>query len=463
MTTTGEPERGLGLWPTSIIAALGGLLFGYDIGVVSGAQTFFAEEFGLSDAQIQLAVASVSVGAIIGSIFGGRFADRFGRRGALLWLGVLFGVGAVATALAPTFLVFVIIRVIVGLAVGASAMITPMYLTEIAPPHLRGRIGSLSQTAIAVGLLVSYLVDYLFTVTDDGWRPMFAVAVVPAIILVVGIRKLHETPRWLVAQGRPDEARVALLDVGTAPDVADREIADIRGSLTDERGARLREFLKPGLRACLVVGVVLGVAQQLTGANTVLFYAPRVLTDAGFVNQDSAILATALVGAANLGATLLALALVDKVGRKPLLVVGFAGMALSLVAEVLVFLGGDPDPVLALVFFVTFIGFFGVSISPVGWLLSSEIFPNRLRGLGSSVSSSLNQTASLLVSLTFLSLANAIGFSGAFGLYAGLGLVFLVFTLVAVPETKGRTLEAISSYWYARRTWPEDQVESPRT
>ena len=238
---------------------------------------------------------------------------------------------------------------VVGLAVGASAMITPMYLTESAPPRLRGRIGSLSQTGISVGLLVSYLVGYAFTVSGDGWRPMFAVAVLPALVLVVGIRRLHETPRWLVGRGRGDEARQALLAVGTDPAVVGREIEEIRASLTEERGARLRESRRPGLRACLGVAVVLGVAHQLSGANTVLFYTPRVLTDTGFFTQDTAILATALVGAVNLAATLAALVPVDRVGRKPLLVLGFAGMALSLGAEVAVFWGGDPDPVLALV------------------------------------------------------------------------------------------------------------------
>ena len=448
---------GAGLWATSAIAALGALLFGYDLGVISGAQSFLAAEFDLSAKEIQFAVASVNVGAIIGSMFGGRFADRLGRKRALVWLGVLFGVGAVATSLAPSFVAFLVIRVIVGLAAGASVMITPMYLTESAPPELRGRIGSLSQTAIGVGLFVSYLSGYLFTVTGGGWRPMFAAALVPAVVLVVGFRRLDETPRWLVGQGRVDEGRQALLDVGTAPDLVDTEIAAIRESLSEASGARFREFRHPGLRACLTVAVVLGVAQQFVGPNTVLFYAPRVLIQAGFASQDKAILATALIGAVNLVATLVTFSVVDRIGRKPLLLIGFAGMSLSLGAEVLIFLGGHPDPALALVFFLIYIAFFGLSISPVGWLLSSEIFPNRVRGIGSSVASSMNQASSLLVSLTFLSLAGALGFSGAFGIYAVLGVGFLVFTVVAVPETNGRTLEQISRYWYQNRTWPEEE------
>ena len=225
--------------------------------------------------------------------------------------------------------------------------------------------------------------------------------------------------------------------------------------LAEASGARLREFGRPGLRSCLVVGVVLGAAQQLVGCNTVLFYAPRVLLESGFASQDNAILATALIGFVNLVATVLTFAVVDRIGRKPLLAVGFAGMALSLGAEVLVFAGGKPSPVLALIFFIVFIGFFGVSISPVGWLLSSELFPNRVRGLGASASATANQTFSLLVSLTFLPLAAALGFSGAFGLYAVFNVAFIVFTLVSVPETAGRTLEQISHYWYHRRHWPE--------
>ena len=449
------PDRGR-LWPISLLASLGGLLFGYDIGVISGAQTFLVEDFGLSDLRLQVAVAAVQAGAVVGAAYGGRFADRLGRRRALFWIAVLFGIGALATSVAPDYWSFLVIRAVLGLAVGSSAMITPIFLTETAPPDLRGRIGSLSQTAISVGLVSSYLVDYVFTVTRAGWRPMFAVAVVPAVVLAVGMTRTSDTPRWLVGRGRIEDTQRALRSVGTPVDAVDGEIGSIRESLADQSGARLREFNRPGLRACLVAAVVLGVAQQLSGANTVLLYAPRVLGDAGLDSPSRQILATAIVGAVNLAATIVALLIVDRVGRKPLLVVGFAGMALALGAEVLVFRGGEGSisPTLALVFFLVFIASFGLSISPVGWLLSSEIFPNRLRGVGSGVASSLNQVAGLVVNLTFLSLAAGVTFSGAYGLYGVLNVVFLVFVVFAVPETRGRTLEQIGAYWTDGRRWP---------
>ncbi len=296
------------------VAALGGLLFGYDTGVISGAELFLTQDFRLTATTEELAVSAVLIGAIIGSALGGRLADAVGRRRALILLATLFAIGAVLTSIAPSLAWFVLFRIIVGVGIGAAAVVTPVYISELAPPSIRGSLVAFNQLAIAVGIVVAYWVDLVFAYVGAGWRPMFAVAVIPAAVLGVGMLFLSDSPRWLASQGRWQEAEDAINRV-TGLDT-DEELNAIRASLEQQQHVSVRDLLRPGLRVALLVGVGLAVFQQFVGINTVIYYAPTIFGYAGFRSASGAILATSIVGIVNVFATVASLLLVDRVGRR---------------------------------------------------------------------------------------------------------------------------------------------------
>jgi sugar porter (SP) family MFS transporter len=323
---------------------------------------------------------------------------------------------------------------------------------------------SFDQLAITIGILVAFLVDLAFAAAGMGWRPMFAVAVIPSVILGVGIYLLSDTPRWLASKGRWEEARRALERV-VGPAETERELGGIRQSLEEEKAAtwsqRVRDLLRPGIRWALIVGVGLAILQQFVGINTVIYYAPTIFLYAGFKSAQTAILATAVVGVVNVLSTVLAIFLVDRLGRRGLLIIGCAGMMITLVAIGIAFTAiTDPAKagslgyvVLACV--ILYIVSFAISMGPVFWVMSSEIFPNRLRATGASISTVANWAANLLISLTFLSLLNAVGKGPTFWIYALMALLTLVFVWFIVPETKGKTLEQIEAYWRGGRRWAD--------
>jgi len=441
------------------IAALGGLLFGYDTGVISGAELFFTKDFHLSPGGEELAVSGVLIGAIVGAAFAGQLADALGRRLTLIILATIFAAGAILTALAPNVTIFVIFRILIGFGIGAAAVVAPMFIAEMAPPAIRGALVSFDQLAITVGILVAYLVDLAFAAAGLGWRPMFAVAVVPSALLAIGMFFLSDTPRWLASRGRWDEAQRALARV-IGPAEAEKELHGIRTSLQKEEAipwiVRVRELLRPGVRWALIVGVGLAVLQQFVGINTVIYYAPTIFEIAGFKTASTAILATTVVGVVNVLSTVIAIFLVDRLGRRALLLIGAAGMMVTLAAIGFVFaIGPSKAAYFILVCVLLYIVSFAISMGPVFWLMSSEIFPNRLRGTGASLSTVANWSANLLVSITFLSLLHAAGNAVTFWIYAFLALLTLLFVWFIVPETKGKTLEQIELYWRSGRHWVE--------
>src|SRR5258708_18407405 len=422
------------------VAALGGLLFGYDTGVVSGAQLFFTKDFHLSAGSEELAVSCVLIGAIIGAAAAGQLADALGRRKTLIILAVIFAVGAILTSIAPNLAFFVIFRIVIGFGIGAAAVVTAMFIAEMAPPAIRGALVSFNQLAITLGILVAYLVDLAFAATGMGWRPMFAVAVIPSIILGIGMLFISDTPRWLASKGLWNETRQTLVRV-SGPDKIENEMSDIRTSLEEEkRGSwidRVRDLLRPGLRWALIVGIGLAILQQFVGINTVIYYAPTIFVIAGFRSAWTAILATTVVGVVNVLSTVASILLVDRLGRRALLLIGSFGMLVTLTAIGFVFaIGPSKAAYFILVCVILYIVSFAISMGPVFWLMSSEIFPNRLRGTGASISTVGNWTANLLISITFLSLLNLAGNAVTFWIYAFLALVTLLFLLFIVPETK---------------------------
>lgn len=431
------------------ISALGGLLFGYDTGVISGALLFIKNDFHLTTFLQEIVVSFLLIGAVIGATLGGIPADRIGRRATIIMSAILFIVGAIGTALAPNVAWLLVGRIVVGIAVGVASFVTPLYISEVSPPQIRGALVSLNQLAITVGIVVSYLVDYALA-GIEGWRWMLGLAAVPAAILAVGMWFMPNSPRWLVSYNRTFQARIVLQRIRGTEDV-DQEIQDIHESLVEKHSKNWSELLNPSIRPALIVGVGLAAFQQLTGINTVIYYAPTIFQMAGFKSAGVSILATVGVGIVNVLMTLVAIWLIDRVGRRALLLYGIIGMVIGLGTLGLAFqlsaLAGALGWIAA-GSLMLYIGSFAVSLGPVFWLLVSEIYPLRVRGLGMSAASMVNWGTNLVVALTFLTLIDIVGRPGTFWLYAFVGIGAWIFTYFVVPETKGRTLEDIEADFY---------------
>lgn len=435
----------------SWISALAGLLFGYDTGVISGAILFVKTDFSLSDFQEEVVVSAVLVGAVIGAIFGGKLADRFGRRSVLIQVAILFIIGAIGTALAPTTTWLAIGRVVVGIAIGVASFTAPLYISEVSPPQVRGKLVSLNQLMITIGIVVSYLADYGLS-GARAWRWMFGVAAIPALILLVGLIFVPESPRWLITRGLTERAREILKRIRQSSSV-DAEILEIEQSLGKQEGG-LREILSAAVRPALVVGIGLAIFQQFTGINTVIYYAPTIFQFAGFPSASVAILATAGVGVVNVALTIVALRLLDRAGRRPLLLYGLIGMILSLAILGFAFLSPSLSSAIAWIAVISlgvYVACFAIGLGPVFWLMIAEIYPLRVRGQAMAVATVANWGANLLVALTFLSLLHSLGRSWTFWLYGIIGVLAWVFVYKLVPETKGRTLEQLEEYWRTRR------------
>jgi sugar porter (SP) family MFS transporter len=434
-------------------AALGGLLFGYDTGVISGALIFIKREFGLTTAAEEIVVSGVLLGATIGAIVGGKAADFFGRRKVLLVTAAIFGIGALASAMAPSPAILIVSRVVLGLAIGLASTNVPVYLSELAPSHARGWVVSLFQLAVTVGIVAAYLTDYAFA-SVEGWRWMLGLAVAPALVFGTGMFFLPETPRWLIRGGQHEVAHRVLTRIRKHAEV-DAEIEEIKASLAQQtESGRWRDLLSRHVRPALIVGLGLAIFQQITGINTVIYYAPKILQAAGFNSASGAILATAGVGVVNVGMTIIAMFLVDRVGRRPLLLVGIAGMIVTLGMLGLSFRISNQSAQLSWIAVICLMGYvasFAISLGPIFWLMIAEIYPLKIRGLAEGMAATFNWGSNLVVSLTFLTLLEKVGASSTFLLYAFASIASWFFAYYLVPETKGRTLEEIEAFWRAGR------------
>lgn len=438
----------------AFIAALGGLLFGYDIGVVSGAQHYFVSDFHLSSSQQEFAVSAVLIGAMIGALIGTKASDWLGRKLFLIIMGVVFGVGAILTAIAPTFVLFVIFRILVGIGVGGASVTAPMYTTERVPARVRGQLVFLFQLAITFGILVSYLVDLWFANEGWGWRPMFGVAIIPAAALAIGMFFLSDTPRWYASKGHWERAHNAMLEASGNESETKEEVRRIRNTLEQESRSNPLELLRPGLRLALLVGVGLAILQQIVGINTIIYYAPIVLGYTGIGQAGNSLLGALIVGIVNFLTTIIAVFLVDRVGRRPLLIFSCVGMLLMLIVTGALFaLGPHKYGVELFIAVLIYIFSFAIGFGPVFWLMSSEVFPTRLRGAGEGVSAFFNWLANFAVGVTFLTLIGGIGPTITFWIFAFFAIVTIVFTLTLVPETKNKPLEQVEVYWTNGRDW----------
>ncbi len=440
------PPAGPGyVYLIAAVAALGGLLFGFDTAIINGALVFLKKDFGLSDGQTELAASSILFGAVAGAALAGWLTDRYGRRRLLFGAAALFTASALAAAVPRTLAEFVAARFAGGLAIGVASLLVPLYIAEIAPARIRGQLVTLNQLAIVTGILLAYVASYYLAGLGLGaWRWMFAAAAVPSLLFMLTLLLVPESPRWLLGRGRAAEALGTLTRLN-GPAIAAAEAADIQASLADEQAAGA-SLGQPRLRRPLRIAVVLAVLQQVTGINTILYYGSLILTEHSGQSAASAIGANALIGGINFAGTIVALFVIDRVGRKPLLLVASGGMALALGALVLALQLHAPGPWL-LGLIMLYVACFAVGLGPGVWVVIAEIFPNAVRGRAAALATVALWAACTAISFTFLSLVKTAGLAGAFGLYALLSAFTFGFVWRAVPETKGRTLEEIERGW----------------
>ncbi len=431
--------------------ALGGVLFGYDTGVISGALLFIPNDFKLTPFLQGAIVAGLLLGAMIGAAFAGRLSDRLGRRRLIIIAAVVFTGGALLAAFAPTVWVLIAARVIIGLAVGSAALVVPLYLSEIAPTEVRGAVTSLNQLMVVCGILAAFIVNAILASSGD-WRLMLGLAAVPSVVLFVGMLFMPETPRYLVHTGEEETAHEVLEDL-PGDERPEERIEEIREVDSEEEGevGLAALWRAKWVRPALLIATGLAVFQQLVGINTIIYYAPTTLTGVGFA-KTSAIYANLIIGVINVALTVVAIKLIDRVGRRPMLFAGVVGMVVSLLV-----LGislsvlptphhpGDPAAIITLVCLATFIAAFAATWGPVVWVMIPEVLPLSVRGTAMGVAVFGNWAANFAVSQTFPPLLSALGPGTVFLGYAAFGLLAGVFVKALVTETKGRSLEEIEA------------------
>jgi len=442
-----------------LVAALGGLLFGYDTAVIAGAIGFLQNHFNLDPTLKGWAAACALLGCILGVSFAGMFSDKMGRKKTLLLSGILFLISSVGTAIPKEFIVFVVFRILGGIGVGIASMASPMYIAEITPARIRGRMVSVNQFAIITGMLIIYFVNYFIVLQGDeawnissGWRWMFASGAIPSAVFIFLLVFIPESPRWLVEQKKSDEAEAILTRIG-GKGFAANEMNLIRET-TDKQGGSLSKMLVPGMRMVLLIGIALAILQQVTGINVFLYYAPEIFKQLGS-STDVALLQTIIVGAVNMLFTIMAIRTVDRLGRKPLMIAGATGMGLSLMAMGLA-AQFQTVSLWMLLLILSYMACFALSVGPVTWVLLSEIFPTRIRGRALSVATFCLWWANFIVSQTFPMLdenpwlISRFNHGFPFYIYAGFCLILVLVVWKFIPETKGRTLEEIEKFWIVK-------------
>jgi len=443
--SVGQSGRNRYVYTISAVAALGGMLFGYDTGVISGALLFIKKVFSLSPFMQGAVVSSLLVGATVGALVAGPLSDRFGRRPVLISAAIIFIVGALLAALTPNAAILIVARFVLGLAVGTASLLVPLYIAEMAPADVRGALVNFNQLMITVGILVSYLVGYALA-SAQGWRWMLGLAVVPAAMLGLGMLFLPETPRYLVSRHLPERARAVLRRIRSETSV-EGELNEIIAVEEQERreSRGWDELLQPWVRPMLLVGVGLAVFSQITGINTIIYFAPSTFQATGF-GASASILATAGVGVVLVVGTILAIMVIDRLGRRSMLLIAFAGMGVSLGLMGLAYLLPNLSGVvgwLAIACVTVYIAFFSFGLGAVIWVVVSEIYPLTVRGSGMAMATTGHWVANFVVSLTYLSLIQAIGETFTLWLYAVMCVGAFLFCYFLVPETKGRSLEEI--------------------
>jgi sugar porter (SP) family MFS transporter len=438
-------KTNLYLYFICLIATMGGLMFGFDVAIISGAVPFIQPYFGWNELQLGWGVSSLLVGAIVGAFGSGVLSDMYGRKKILIFVALFFAVSCIFTALASSSVIFISARLFGGLAVGAASVLSPMYVAEVAPPKNRGMLVAIYQLAIVLGILCSYTINYGLHNVDNNWRWMFATGIIPSVLFFVGLFFIPESPRWLYKAGHKAESLKVLTRIG-GETLAKAEIIEIEESLKgDSSSVSIGELFKPSARKVMLVGFILAVLVQVSGINTVIDYAPKILLAAG-VEIKSALLQTSLVGLINFIFTFVAILFIDKLGRKALYLIGSMGMVITLIMLAISFYL-KMEGIFTLICILLFIAFFASCIGPVFWTLVSEIFPNRIRGKALAFASFTQWIFNFFIVLLFPHFLASVGGTKTFLFLALMSFLQLLFTWLYVPETKGKSLEEIEQIW----------------
>ncbi|MFC6356794.1 sugar porter family MFS transporter [Luethyella okanaganae] len=447
----GPYRKRLGL--ISVVACFGGLLFGYDTGVINGALRPMTGELGLTPLTEGVVTSSLVFAAAVGAIFCGRLSDGWGRRKTILLLAILFFAGTMVVVLSPGFEVLVVGRILLGLAVGGASTVVPVFLSELAPYEIRGSIAGRNELAIVIGQLSAFIVNAIignvFSEYHGVWRVMFAICALPAVALFVGMLRMPESPRWLVEKGRYDEA-LAVLKTVRSEDRALAELGDVEHIAKEEREERqvgLRAILtNRWLIRILLVGIGLGIAQQLTGINSIMYYGQTVLVESGF-DESAALIANIAPGIIAVIGGVIGLMLMDRLDRRKTFIIGFSLTTISHlligVASMTIEVGNPLRPYVILALVVLFVGSMQTFLNIAVWVYLSEVFPLHMRGLGTGIAILMLWITNGFLSLYFPSLVTGVGITGTFFLFAAVGVLALIFVITQVPETRGRTLEAL--------------------
>ncbi len=426
----------------ALVAALGGLLFGFDTAVISGTTPFLQPYFNLDDIALGWTVSSLLFGCIIGVMSAGKPGDMFGRRNTLMGAALLFFISAIGSALATNLVFFITFRIFGGIAVGVASMLSPMYISEISPAKQRGTLVSLNQLAIVIGILLAFYSNYLLAGTgENSWRWMLAVMGAPAFLFLITLFFVPESPRWLVQKGKRDLAYTVLKKIN-GKEIADIEILSIENSISNQKEGSYKEVFSANMRPILFVGVFLAVFSQITGINSIMYYAPVIFKSLGN-GIDSSLIQTAIIGGVNLLFTIVAIWLIDKWGRKPLLISGVVGMTISLTAVTIAYFMNKLEGYLIFFFILTYIASFAASLGPATWVVVSEIFPNRMRSKAMSVAVVALWAVNFLVTLLFPVVLNRLGGGVAFLIFDVMCVILLLFVIFKLPETKGKSLEEL--------------------
>lgn len=436
------------LYFSVVMASLGGFVFGYDTAVISGAILYIKQQFALSSEMEEVVISTLFVSAMIGALLGGTLADRFGRKKVLIWTGKLFFVGSLIMAVSPSIFVLVTGRIIAGLSLGMVSVTAPIYISEISAASVRGRMVTVNTLAITLGTLTAYLADYLFSFSKS-WRMMFGFEALPALVLILGMLWCTETPRWLASHSLKERARKAFHRL--RGNVDEQEEIDTLSQIGASEKGGWAALLNPSVRKLLLIGIGLAFVRGLAGVSVVLYgYSPTIIEFSGFKSASIAILATVGVGVVNAIMSAVVIPLIDRVGRRPLMIFGLTGIVISLVLLGIAFIYPSTDPFvrwMAIGALLLYIGCWSIGPRPVFWVLIAEIYPQKIRGKAMSLGSLTDWGTNFLVTLTFLTLTNIIGVSGTFWLYGFFAVVTMLLFYFFIPETKGQKLEDIQKNW----------------
>lgn len=442
------------IYKSTLVASVGGLLFGYDTAVISGAIGFMKTYYQLSDMMTGWVASCALLGCIAGAMFSGKLSDHIGRKKVLMISALLFAISSLGTALAPDLWFFVVFRIIGGMGIGIASMLSPMYISEMAPAAIRGRLISIFQLGIVTGILVIYFVNaYIAGIHDEawnistGWRWMFGSGIIPSLIFIFLLLTVPESPRWLASKKRNSEALDILARINGA-ELAQQELRSIDESFNDETPFSFSDIKGPQLKKTLVIGILLAVFSQITGINAIMYYAPEIFKSTG-VGSDSAFMQTILVGIINVIFTLVAIQYVDHWGRKKLLLLGITGMAVCLFITGFAFYR-QQQGYLVLIAILGYIACFAMSLGPLTFVVIAEIFPTKARATAMSVATFFLWLAVFLVSQTFPILIGSVGSAGTFWIYMVISIFTFFFIWKMIPETKGKTLEEIEKEWTER-------------